>query len=107
LAARAIAGDILGRTPPAERRVPVTSQAPIAFSTPSFLASSTASNTQLTLGVRMAAAARGRFVLAADGKPFWQSGLMTARPERRILISPKFPDLVDTSGIDLFFEGGG
>lgn len=106
-AARAIAADMLGQTESEGERIPVTPQAPIAFSTPSFIASSTASNQQLTLGIRMTKAARGRIVLAADGKSFWQSTVMTARPERRILISPRFPDLGGTSGIDLFFEGGG
>jgi NADPH-dependent 2,4-dienoyl-CoA reductase/sulfur reductase-like enzyme len=102
-----IAADLRGQTGSADRRIPVTARAPIAFSTPSFIAPSTASNEQVTIGIRMATAARGRIVLAADGKPFWQSGVMTARPERRILISPSFPDLAGTSGIELFFEGGG
>ncbi|MDB5551857.1 MAG: hypothetical protein JWL86_1841 [Rhizobium sp.] len=106
-AARAIAADLLGQAGSAERRIPVTPNAPIAFSTPSLIAPLTASNQQLTLGVRMTAAARGRIVLAADGKPFWRSGVMTARPERRILISPRFPDLGGTAGIELFFKGGG
>jgi len=105
-AARSIAADILGRMGSAGQRIPVTPQAPIAFSTPSFIASSTASNQQLTLGIRMVTAARGRIVLAADGKPFWRSTVMTARPERRIRISPRFPDLGGTSKIDIFFEGG-
>jgi len=106
-AARAIAAAVLGYARSAERRIPVVPRAPIAFSTPSFIAPSTASNQQLTLSIRMTTAARGRIVFAADGKPFWRSTVMTARPERRILISPRFPDLDGTSGIDLFFEGGG
>ena len=105
--ARAIAADLRGHIASADRRIPVTARAPIAFSTPSFIAPATASNEQIALGIRMATAARGRIVLAADGKPFWQSAIMTARPERRIMISPRFPDLAGTSGIELFFEGGG
>ena len=104
-AGRTLARDHFGALRSGERRIPIVAQMPIAFSTPSALSPHDAPEQQLELGIRMTAAARGRIVLSADRQTFWRSGVMTARPERRIVISARLPDLDRISEIGLFFEG--
>ena len=101
-----IAADIA--TPPARdsRRIPIAANDPVAFTTPSCIATGETEAGQFRLGVRMSRAARGRFVLSADGKPFWHSAPMSALPERRILLSPVLPDLSRIGEFQLGLEHG-
>jgi pyruvate/2-oxoglutarate dehydrogenase complex dihydrolipoamide dehydrogenase (E3) component len=107
LAAAAIAEDRLGGRPLGGRRIPVRADAPVAFSTPSFIAAPGPPMGPLRIAIRVSAAARGRFTFAADEKIFWRSPRMFVLPERRILLSPAFPPLSDTGEIRIGFDRDG
>ena len=107
LAAAAIAGDRFGGRPLGGRRIPIRADAPVAFSTPSFIAVPGSPMGLLRVAIRMAAAARGRVTFAADGKVFWRSTRMNALPERRIVLNPSFPALSDVGEIRIGFDRDG
>ncbi|WP_442578879.1 NAD(P)/FAD-dependent oxidoreductase [Mesorhizobium sp. ASY16-5R] len=107
LAAAAIAEDRFGGTPLGGRRIPIRADAPVAFSTPSFVAVPGSPMGPLRIAIRVSAAARGRFTFAADEKIFWRSARMSVLPERRILLSPSFPALSDVGEIRIGFDRDG
>lgn len=104
LAAKAIADDHFGGAPLGERRIPIRADGLVAFSTPSCLTVPGPALGPLRLAVRVKTAARGRFALSADGAVFWRSGLMRVLPERRIVLDPKFPDLLKVGELRIGFE---
>jgi hypothetical protein len=100
LAGRSIAADLFGRSR-SVRRVPIVVEKPVGFSTPSYIAIPLGEGNRVRLGLRMAAPARGRLTLAADGREFWRSAKMNLLPERRITITPELPPLDNVGEIRL------
>jgi len=105
-AGASIAADIATPLSQRGRRIPIATNNPIAFTTPSYITTGETGSDQLRLGVRMSRAARGCFVLSADGKPLWRSPVMSALPERRILLLPSLPDLSRIDEFQLHLEPG-
>jgi pyruvate/2-oxoglutarate dehydrogenase complex dihydrolipoamide dehydrogenase (E3) component len=107
LAAAVIASDRFGGRPLGERRIPIRADAPVAFSTPSFIAVPGSSTGPLRIAIRMSAAAHGKVTFTTGGKTFWRSARMNALPERRILLSPSFPAIGDIGEIRIGFDRDG
>ncbi|WP_425476054.1 FAD-dependent oxidoreductase [Mesorhizobium yinganensis] len=104
LAGEAIADDHFGGAPLGERRLQIRADGLVAFSTPSCLTVPGPALGPMRMAVRVKRAAQGRFALSADGAIVWRSGLMRVRPERRIVLDPKFPDLENVGELRIGFE---
>lgn len=106
-AGASIAADIAAPASRDSRRIAIAANDPVAFTTPSCITTGEAGGArQVRLGVRVSRAARGRFVLSADGKPLWRWAPMSVLPERRILLSTVLPDLSGIGQFQLRLETG-
>jgi pyruvate/2-oxoglutarate dehydrogenase complex dihydrolipoamide dehydrogenase (E3) component len=105
-AAASMAADIANPRSGEGRRVVIAVKGEVAFTTPSRIAVEDAASGRFRLGLRMTRAARGRFVFSADGNDVWRSARMSVLPERRILLSPVLPKLVEIGELQLRFETG-
>lgn len=84
-AADAIAADLAGRLPPAERLVEIGLAGPLRYLYPQRLAVPGRPPSPLQLRARMLRPAKGRLRLIANGRELW-SRRMAALPERRIAL---------------------
>lgn len=103
-AALSMAALLRSRESHVARNVPIIVAPPVELCLPSAIAVPGSRPGPMHMQVKMAAAARGRFVLAADGNPFWSSQRINALPQRRIALTRDLPDLSDVAELHLTFE---
>lgn len=103
-AAQSIADDLLQVNRKPERRVPLFASDPVKFVTPSAISVPGPPPGPLHMTLRMARSARGRIILAVDGRTIWQSAVFSAHPERRLRLTRTLPDLSNASQLTVGFQ---